>query len=176
MSQIIASSGQSFFDLGINAHGNLDHVYEIVLGGSLENLDSEIISGDVFVYTPIAIASPEIQSVTTSETSTIEYYFSNEGQSFFDVALMTHTNLDRITSLVLDSGFDSLNDVIVSGNKFTFDTTLISDNFFFNNLRQKNLVINTGDFTSIPAQIIGQRTTESFVLRITEDGNRRIIE
>jgi len=48
------------------------------------------------------------------------------GQSIFDICLMTYGSLDYLSKLIIDNGIDSINSVPASGQEFTWDETFVT--------------------------------------------------
>lgn len=53
------------------------------------------------------------------------------GQSIFDVCLNCYGGLDLLYKLIQDSGVDSVNDLPLSGQKYTYDDSLVVDQNVF---------------------------------------------
>lgn len=72
---------------------------------------------------------------------------ATNGQSIYDLCLMTYGDLKYLTKLIQDNNIVSLNEGNLSGKTIIFNPNLINDIGFFNFLSNKKKVINTLDNT-----------------------------
>lgn len=94
---------------------------------------------------------------------------TTEGQSLFDVGLHAYSGFDNMIKLLTDNDINSINDMSVGTREITFDTDLNPDLSLSNVIDRRGLVFATMNVG------IG-RITENRIVRITEDGAKRILE
>lgn len=87
---------------------------------------------------------------------------SFEGQSLFDVCLMTYGSLEYMYKLIQDNNIDSINENNLSQKEFTFDTSLINDSLLYS----KNINTNTVYSTKVQ-----EKMSESSFYLTTEVGD-----
>jgi len=65
-----------------------------------------------------------------------------DGQSLFDIALMTYGNIESVYSIIQDNGIENVNQNLFSQQSIEFDE---QTDFLTNFLRNNALTINTSD-------------------------------
>lgn len=72
----------------------------------------------------------------------LQSYNSTNGQSIYDVCLMTYGSLDYLSKLIIDNGYGSADNY--PGNKiFIWDDSLIVDSVAYNQMQQSMAVMAT---------------------------------
>lgn len=72
-------------------------------------------------------------------------YKAQNGQSIFDVCLMTYGTIDKIITLVKDSLLNSISDESLAGKTFPFESLLISDVALANSIKNNKKVFATAE-------------------------------
>lgn len=72
-------------------------------------------------------------------------YKAQNGQSLFDICLMTYGALDNLVKLVQDSLISSVSEEEVAGKNFVFESELISDVSFANAIKSNKKVFATAE-------------------------------
>jgi hypothetical protein len=93
---------------------------------------------------------------------------TSEGQSLWDIGLMSYSGFDNMIKLCTDNDINSINDLSVGTREIIFDTDLNPDLSLSNSITKKGYVFGTLD-------VVFYRITEDGDLRITEDGHKRIL-
>lgn len=100
---------------------------------------------DALVYlevNPVSFTS-EVSITTEEEVNTTASINGLDGQSIFDIALMTYGSTEFLIKLLQDSNIDSINTGSVYGYSFTYDKNLISDVAVYNHMIKNNIVYGT---------------------------------
>ncbi|MES2382597.1 MAG: hypothetical protein V4538_16230 [Bacteroidota bacterium] len=93
---------------------------------------------------------------------------ATEGQSIYDLCLMTYGDFKYLYKLMQDNNIIGPNDINLSGKKINFNPILISDIGFFNLIQQKKK-INTLNIVSSVISETGLQTDDGINLQ-TDDG------
>jgi hypothetical protein len=99
----------------------------------------------------------------------IKTFETTEGMSLYDVALHTYSGFDNMIKFLVDNDINSINHQSVGTREIIFDTDLNPDLSLSNVIGKRGFV-----FATVNVGI--ERVTEDRIVRITEDGARRIIE
>lgn len=79
---------------------------------------------------------------------------SKNGQTIFDIALMTYGSLDSVYTLISQNEIDNINDPLPNQKSFTFDSSAIVDLTVYNAIATRLLIYNTDqNFNAIDVPI-----------------------
>lgn len=140
--------GQTIYDIVLATYGRFEYTFKLIQENPfIDSLDYDfnanpgaVISWDnTFVIPP----PPETNRDAEAANEVTAFIIATNGQSIYDLCLMTYGDLKYLYKLVQDNNILSLNDTNLSGKKITFNPTLIHDIGFYNFLAQKIKVINT---------------------------------
>jgi hypothetical protein len=153
--------GQTIYDIALATYGALEFVYKIIQDNSfIESLDYDfdVNTGAEIVWDE-TLAKPILPTPVESNVSTtIKTIIATNGQSIFDLCLMTYGDLKYVFKLMQDNDIVSINGDNLSGKIINFNPTLIEDLGFYNYLMNKHKTINTLE----PTVSIGKAYNKSF--------------
>lgn len=140
--------GQTIFDIVLATYGQLEYTLKLVQDNPfIESLDYDfdanpgaVISWDENFVIP---APPETDRNSDVSINEIAFIIATNGQSIYDLCLMTYGDLKYLYKLIQDNDIISPNDTNLSGKKITFNPTLIQDIGFYKHITNNNKVINT---------------------------------
>ncbi len=136
------------------------------------NSEAILTLGTTALYDPsLYVSSPAELTQSSVIPSTIQTLLGQEGQSVYDLCLMTYGDISQIYQLLQDSGINSINETDLSQQLFTYDTSLISDNTFYNYLSAEGIIINTGEGSLAGYNYLEQ---QNFYNLLQENGFRLI--
>jgi len=163
--EIKVDSDQSIFDVALFCYNDASLVYNLMIENpSITDLSMNI-TGLTLKYTPIKAVKYEARENGKSTNKVVTIKTS---QSLFDLSLQYYGSAERVYELIQNNSYLE---------------SLLSENFNSQNLaisNEKNFVINY--FNKIGKHIATMPKSTVFRLledgdyRITEDGNRRILE
>lgn len=137
---------ESIYDLAIQTYG-LDFIYKLIQENNLDSIEAVLVSGEkiswdeTFNVTPSATLS-QAPAVTPNPILMIT---AREGQTLYDVGIMTYGNLDTFYTLLQDSKIDSAEVSNIRGKVFTFDSRLIENFQLYKKRLASGYIINTGE-------------------------------
>ncbi len=136
--------GQNIFDVVLSTYADLNLTYKLIEDNGIKSIDFDLDTTPALsiVYEIIPKIPAEIKVKDPVPTSLIKILKAINGQSIFDIILMTYGSLDLSYKLIQDNGIDSVNIGSVDQILFSFDSTLIADNFVY--LKNINQSINYG--------------------------------
>lgn len=120
--------GESIFDVLAKNNIPLDNLYEVLQDNGI-SLESSVKTIAVKEYPQIP---PELKTPSNS-TNSIGMIKVLEGQSIFDVCLMTYGSFENMYKLIQDNDIDSINDNEIAQKTLTFDKDSIYDTVLFKN-------------------------------------------
>lgn len=140
----LTRNGQTIYDLVLNTNGDLNKTYAVIQDNpTIKNIGSVPV-GLVVSYEASQVTPPSVSSITFSDPSTTEKYFSRNNQTIYDIVLMTYGDLNLTYKLIQDSNFSNLQTAPKPTNLFIFNPLQISDTVFSKYLSDNGIVINTG--------------------------------
>jgi len=174
------SQGQSVYDVVMSVYGSLDYIGQLLtensnLAAIAYTLTDEPAVDIEYDADVIRNKPPVIFRTTTSEETTTQTYRAMDGQSVYDVALMTYGSLDRLIELVNDSGFGSTNNTNLGGAGFTFDSSKKADQLLEFSINKFDLVFSNAPRIDLSIVIARYRVTTTFDQRITQNADNRIV-
>lgn len=146
--QYAIKQGLDIFDVVLNTYGSLDCTVKLLQDNSdiLTSIDYDLTANPFTVVeydeTFIAPQSPEITPVTTDAITEISFV-AKEGQSVYDLCLMSYGSLDRIVEFAQSMGFDSLNNSGLRGQAVVFSPEDIKDKALYNYFERKGITMRT---------------------------------
>lgn len=144
--------GQTIYDVILNTYGRFEYVLKLIAENPfIDSVDYDFdanpgaeISWDSTFIIP---QPPEMDRNSTANSELSASIIATNGQSIYDLCLMTYGDLKYVYKLMTDNNIVSLNDTNLSGKKIIFNPTLKRDVVFYNFLLTKKKVINTLDNT-----------------------------
>jgi len=128
------------------------------------------LAGASSLYDPsLYVSSPAELTQSSVIPSTITTLKGQEGQSVYDLCMMTYGDIGQLYKLLQDSGIDSINETALSQQLFTYDTSLISDTTFYNYLISDGIIMNTGEGSLAGYNYLDQ---QNFYFILQENGYR----
>jgi hypothetical protein len=118
---------------------------------------------------------PEVSVIEKEDESSIATINGLDGQSVFDIALMTYGTTEYLIKLLQDSNIDSINTASIYGNTFTYDKNLISDITQFNHRVKNGIIYGTGVNEEVAITETTLLLTESSDYLTTETGDYLIL-
>lgn len=161
------SNGQDIFDAVINTYGNLDLTYKLIQENPIiENIDVDlntlpnlsVVWDEIFDVPPPA----QIDSPKEVAPNFISKITAVQGQTLFDIGLMSYGTLDNLMKLLQDSQIDNPNSDNIAGHVFTFDNREIVDYQIFKNYISSGYIINTGESERRTGKSFGLSFDNSF--------------
>lgn len=123
----IARSGQTAYDIVIEVYGTLAELYRFVSDNNID-LSQPISSGQAFIYDDsIGIELPFVVDAKPVVISTERSYRGIDGQSIYDVAVITIGGFEGFFDMLKNSGIDSALDVDARGVVFNYSTNQVKD-------------------------------------------------
>lgn len=174
-----ASSSQTIYDIALKLYGDFNSIVSLLqlnpqIGSA--DFDFSVSFQQTIQYNSSIVATPPkslfSQATETKKLSTIRAVY---GQSIYDVCLMTYTTFDNLALLITNSKLSGVNDLNVNKTSFTYAIQDQSDKLVSSIINKFGFVFSTEDIVTFE-QIVVERVTEDFILRITEDGLTRILE
>lgn len=172
--------GQSIYDVVIGVYGSIDHFAQLLT----ENAELATVAYTLTDASAIDIEydadvvknkPPVIYRPSASTTTTLRTYNGQDGQSVYDVAMMTYGSLDRLIELISDSSFGSTNNTNLGGVGFTFDSSKKADQLLQYNIDRFGIVFSNAPRFTADELTTRYRVTTSFDQRVTQIGNNRIV-
>jgi hypothetical protein len=131
---------------------------------------SQIVQPSIAFYDPsLYVSSPAELTQSSAIPSTITTLKGQEGQSVYDLCMMTYGDISQVYKLLQDSGISSINETALSQQLFTYDTSLISDTTFYNYLSAEGIIMNTGEGSLVSYNYLDQ---QNFYFILQENGFR----
>lgn len=101
---------------------------------------------------------------------------AKDGQSLFDICLMTYGNLEHMYKLLQDNDIDSINETDISQKTFTFDKSSVYDVIQYNNNQYNGTEYATAynvanQPPSYAADVLDGGLNDNSVYSIIVDGN-----
>ncbi len=140
--------GQTLYDILLATYGSSEYTLKLLKENPFidsVNYDFDANPGAVISWDEnfVIIAPPVLNISTVDEDSDTSYITARQGQSIYDLVLMTYGDLKYTIKLLKDNNIVSLNNTNLSGKKIIFNPKLINDIDFYNHLNNKNKIINT---------------------------------
>lgn len=151
--------GQTIYDIALQTVG-LENIYSFIRANSEItdinfSFDNKNLS-TTFIPPP-PVSPPELMAKITVAVTT-KSIIGREGQSLFDITLMTTNDLGSIVQFSRDNNISNVNQTALLGKSFTFEIDSIKDISIYNYMVQKSTVISTID----PKIISGKSFDKSF--------------
>lgn len=119
--------GQSLFDILLNTYNSFELAGKLLLDNNLTfDYDFANASGLQLTWDEtLKVSSPlTIISKPKAEPSPISYITAVEGQSIFDLVLMTYGDLNYTYKFITDNKISSINDTDLRGKTYFWNNTL----------------------------------------------------
>lgn len=157
-------------EIAVGVHG--DHSESVtVTSFSITGINT--VSINEAVYDPsLYVSSPPELTQSAVIPSTIQTLQGQEGQTVYDLCMMSYGDIGQIYQLLQDSGISSINETDLSQQLFTYDTTFIADSTFYNYIVSEDIIMNTGEGSISSVTFLDQ---QNFNLILQENGFRIII-
>ncbi len=143
--------GQTVYDLVLIAYNDLAYTYKFLQENPhITSIDFDLDANPGLTVTydeNFSVPEPPQFSAKNKEKSTTETITATNGQSIYDLCLMTYGDLGMIYKFMQENNIDSLNNTNLSGKVFTFNTALVSDTQVYNNIKATKKKFNTLDTT-----------------------------
>lgn len=181
MSELKVLDGQTIFDVILQTGYSLDQTYEFIS----QNPDIDSINfsftanpGTIVTYDPSLISPsipPDTNTGTSISISDVQQIKAFDGQSQFDLILLTYGTLNLAYKFIQDNtnNIDSINSTQIAQLSFNYNRSLIQDDLLFNSNLSKGIVYNTSVFTT--TNTISYLLLESGDYLLTEDGFKIIL-
>lgn len=152
MSNLNVQLGQNIFDILLSTYGSPELTYKLISENPfIDNIDfdfdanpNEQISWDI---TYVIVKPAELNRPSKIVSNPFVTIVSHNGQTLFDLVLMSYGNIENLYKMILENSISTVNEVNLSGERITFDSTLVNDTLFYNWLVKYKIVINTGEST-----------------------------
>ncbi len=140
--------GQTIYDIVLATYKRFEYTYKLLQDNPfIDSVDYDfdanpgaVVSWDETFFIP----PPEVFNLDAEDTEPdTAYITATEGQSVYDLVLMTYGDLKYTYKLLQDNNIVSLNNTNLSGKKIIFNPKLINDIGFYNHLINKKKVVNT---------------------------------
>jgi hypothetical protein len=163
------SDGSTIYDLVMRAYGSLNYTYKFIKDNpSITSLDLDLktVPGQAYIYDTLFIQNippdvkPNPKVVITNRT-----IMAHEGQSLFDLCIMTYGTLGLMYKLISDNpSIDNLNKATLSQLVLSYDTNFIIDKLYWKGIVANNLIINTGITPATTSQgvIVGRAYSTAY--------------
>lgn len=171
--------GQTVYDVVLATYGSLELTYKLIQDNPFidsvnydfdANPGAKIVWDETYSITP----PPELNKDATASQSDLKYIIATNGQSIYDICLMTYGDLGYLYKLMADNNIISPNDTDINEKKINFNPNLIQDIGFYNLLSSKKIKINTlSEATQIKD---GFLQTDDGVDLITDDDIQIIVD
>lgn len=143
-------NGQTIYDVLLNTYKSLDLTYKLIQENpTIDSVDTDLdtllgisVSWDETFSLPL---TAQIIFKQTEPENNIASIIATEGQTLYDISLMTYGNLDNFYKMLQDSQIDNSDTSRLRGLAFNFDKNLINDFQYYKNLVSTGYIINTGD-------------------------------
>lgn len=170
--QIVLREGNTIYDALLKTYG-LDYAYKLIQENNIPSINSAFLSGEIINYdeTFQIPKIPDVAQTSKGISSSIKSLTGKEGQSIYDLALMSYGSFDNILKLIQDSQIDSLNESEFYRKSVSYDENFIVDNIYYNKIIKAGTVINTSQGGVI--KVLGNEDVTYFG---TEDGFLIMIE
>jgi len=90
---------------------------------------------------------------------------SRNGQTIYDIAIMTYGSLDYVYKIVQDNLLYNINDPVPSSKTLIFDKDLVIDLTVFNAIVNRGVIFSTDeDFSAVIPPIVGRVFSQEFDL------------
>lgn len=174
------TQGQSIYDVVNGVYGSLDYFSQLLI----ENANLEAVAYTLIDESAVEVEydadvirnkPPVIFRSTGAIATTITEYPALDGQSVYDVAMMTYGSLDKLIELLNDSSFGSTNNTNLGGVRFTFDSSRKTDQILQYNIDRFALVFSNAPRITEADLTTRYRVTTSFDQRITQNADNRIV-
>ena len=154
MAEVLAQEGQTIFDICISTGFPIDDIFGLILQNSaITSIDFPLeITPNYFVqFDPASIPknSADVIVKTPKSISEIGYILSQDGQSIYDLCLMSGYGIDQIMDFIQYNSIDSINEGAFDGKVFSYNTKQIVDSIYYNYLVNNKIVIGTMHDTEI---------------------------
>jgi hypothetical protein len=145
--------GQTIFDIALKTYGSAEYVYKIIQENTFItgiDYDFDANPGALITWDETFVVSKptELNTNATVNEVTTAYVTATNGQSIYDLCLMTYGDLKHLYRLMSENNIVGPNDTDLNGKKITFNPELIEDVAFYNHLKTNKKVINTIGDTS----------------------------
>ena len=144
--QYATNDGESIFDIVLKTVGNLEKTYEFILANpQISNINFSFDNVLLITnYTPPTAVAPSNLLGKIKIAPTTGNVIGRDGQSVFDLCLMSTGNIGGIMQFLLDNNISNVNEDVLIGKPFTFNLDSVLDNIFYNKITTNNTVFNTG--------------------------------
>ena len=123
MAQYKILEGENLYIVSVKLYGSVDYVMKLAIDNNIEDITADL-SGLVVEYDE-TIKSEVMQTLvlkTGAEQSKTKTFKGRQGQSIFDICLVTTGDLESIVTLIKGSTMENITD-IVNGVTFSYELT-----------------------------------------------------
>lgn len=134
--------GQTIYDIAILTYGKVEYIYKLIKDNPfIDSLDYDFDANPgAVIYWDESLAIPksnELNANADVTEKTLSTIIPVNGQSIFDICLMTYGDLKYLYTLLQDNNIVSLNDTNLIGKTIKFNPDLVQDIGVYNYLVQK---------------------------------------
>ena len=162
--QYETNDGESIFDIALKTVGSLEKTYSFILSNpQITNIDFSFDNKLVATkYIPSDSISPKDILGNTTTAVTTGKITGREGQSVFDICLMSTGDIGSIAQFLLNNGISSVDEDDLLQKVFTFKLDSVKDNLFYNSIVSKKTIFNTGIIKVAKKRTFNQSFNQSF--------------
>lgn len=145
--QYETKDGQNIYDIVLKTVGRLEDTYALILQNpEISDIGYSFDNKSVTIdFIPPAPTTPPELVPKTNNIPSFYTIIGREGQSLYDICLMSTNDIGNIYKLMQDNNISNLNQANLLGKPFTFEVANIKDITVYNYFTQKSTVINTGE-------------------------------
>lgn len=168
MSEYVTRNNEDIFSVINKTVGDLNDTYNFLLQNPEVTLYA-VPSAKTVIFTEAVFQPPNVNSNSPAAVITSAIYVSRQGQTIYDICLMTLTDLNKLYSL----NFNNTITPPASGTLFNFNPTQITDNILSRYVSENKIIFTTSTSLTVSG-------TGDFILRedggylLREDGGRFI--
>lgn len=171
-------NGATIFDLVNKFYGSMDYLTKFLSDNPQlsdgADFDYESNPNTAVHYDAAFVSMHPLKLKAAEKPPATQYFIARDGQSLFDVCLMTYGTIDRYNKLLSDNSINGLTIGSLSGKAFIFDSSLRSDGMLSGEISRRELFFSTFPENLIPAVDFVYRITTNGRLRVTTDFKKRI--
>ncbi len=135
---MVINNDKNIFDVALEVYGDISYAIKLVNDNTI-NLSTNDITGLNLTFDETIKETKVIPPIKPNNTKSI---FTTDGQSIFDVAILTSGSMDSIFDLIQSNNITDINSTVTPNLQFTFST---ENNNLTKYFHLKDIVLNTSN-------------------------------